>query len=107
MATAAGTRAGEGRGGALAAGVHLLIVAAAAALVLGLGLQARTEGGRPPAYQSVLLVTGLLLLYGALLRLADVLGADFGEFPAGAFVWTSLVLCGTALYAAFRRRSAV
>ncbi len=67
--------------------------------MLGLGLQARTEDGRPPAYQSVLLVTGLLLLYAALLRLADLLGAEFGggdgdspvfaALPAGTLTWTS------------------
>jgi hypothetical protein len=89
-------------------GVHTLIVAAAAALVLGLGLQARLEGGRPAAYQSVLLVCGYLLLEGALLELANLLGADFeGDFPAGAFVWTSLVLCAAALYPAVRRNSAI
>jgi hypothetical protein len=90
-------------------GVHTLIVAAAAALILGLGLQAELEGGRPAAYQSVLLVCGLLLLEGALLELANLLGADFfGDvFPAGAFVWTSLVLCAVALYPAIRRNSAI
>jgi hypothetical protein len=94
--------------------VHLLVLAAAAGLVLGLGLQARAEDGRPPAYQSVLLVTGLLLLYGALLRLADLLGADFGaggnafvQLPAGALVWTSMVLAAVAAWTAFSRRSAV
>ncbi len=89
-------------------GIHVLIVAAAAALILGLGLQARLEGGRPAAYQSVLLVSGLLLLEGALLELAHVLGADFqDDFPAGAFVWTSLLLCAAALYPAVRRNSAI
>jgi hypothetical protein len=89
-------------------GVHVLIVAATAALILGLGLQARPEGGRPAAYQSVLLVCGLLLLEGALLELAHVLGADFDDnFPAGTFVWTSLLLCGAALYPALRRDSAI
>jgi hypothetical protein len=90
-------------------GVHTLIVAAAAALILGLGLQAPLEGGRPAAYQSVLLVSGLLLLEGALLELANLLGADFfgDEFPAGAVVWTSLVLCGAALYPAIRLNSAI
>jgi hypothetical protein len=89
-------------------GVHLLIVAAAAALILGLGLQARPEGGSPAAYQSVLLVCGLLLLEGALLELAEILGADFGDgLPAGALVWTSLLLCGAALYPAVRRNSAI
>jgi hypothetical protein len=89
-------------------GVHVLLVAAAAALILGLGLQARLEGGRPAAYQSVLLVCGLLLLEGTLLELANLLGADFADdFPAGAFVWTSLLLCGAALYPAIRRNSAI
>jgi hypothetical protein len=93
---------------ALPNGVHVLIVAAAAALVLGLGLQARPEDGRPAAYQSVLLVSGLLLLAGALLELANLLGADFDDgLPAGALVWTSLVLCGAALFPAIRRNSAI
>ena len=73
-------------------GIHVLVVAAAAALILGLGLQARLEGGSPAAYQSVLLVSGLLLLEGALLELANLLGADFdGDLPVGALVWTSLL----------------
>ncbi|HKH18284.1 MAG TPA: hypothetical protein VKA57_12230 [Solirubrobacteraceae bacterium] len=89
-------------------GVHVLILAAAAALVLGLGLQARLEGRRPAAYQSVLLVSGLLLLEGALLELADLLGADFeGDLPTGALVWTSLLLFAAALYPAVRRNSAI
>jgi hypothetical protein len=90
-------------------GIHVLIVAAAAALILGLGLQARPEAGAPAAYQSVLLVSGLLLLGGALLELANLLGADFSgdELPAGAFVWTSLLLCAAALYPAVRRNSAI
>jgi hypothetical protein len=89
-------------------GIHLLIVAVSAALLLGLGAQARLEGGGPTASQSVLLVCGLLLLEGALLELSHVLGADFqGNFPAGAFVWTSLLLCGAALYPAIRLNSAI
>jgi len=93
----------------LAVGVHFLILAAAAGIVLALGLQAPNEDGRPPAYQSVLLVTGLLLLFPALLRLSAALGAeDFGtDFPAGELTWTSLVTAGVALYAAVFRRSAI
>jgi hypothetical protein len=88
--------------------VHLLVLAAAAALTFALGLQAPNEDGRPPAYQSVLLVTGLLLLYAALLRLADVLGAELDDgFPAGELTWVSLVEAGAALYAGLRRRSAI
>ena len=58
----------------------------AAALIFWLGAQAPNEDGVPPAYQSVLLVTGLPLLYGGLLTAADVLGADFDDFPAGALI---------------------
>ena len=95
-------------GGELALGVHLLILAVAAAVILGLGLQAPNEDGRPPAYQSVLLVCGLLLLFGALVRLADVLGAEYDDDVFdGAFLWIGLVEAGVALWAAIYRRSAV
>jgi hypothetical protein len=96
-------------GGEVAAGVHLLILAAGAAPVLGLGLQAPNEDGRPPAYQSVLLVSGLLLLYAALLRLSDTLGADFegASIPDPTLVWTGVVMAGVAGWVAAFRRSAV
>jgi hypothetical protein len=90
-------------------GVHLIILATAAGVILALGLQAPTEGGKPPAYQSVLLVTGLLLLYPALLHLSDVLGGDLSErgLPAGELTWISIIEAGVALYAARRKRSAI
>jgi len=93
----------------LSLGVHLIILAVAAGVILALGLQAPTEGGKPPAYQSVLLVTGLLLLFPALIRLADVLGADLSEsgFPAGELTWVSTITAGVALYAALSKRSAI
>ena len=77
-------------------------------LTLALGLQAPNEDGKPPAYQSVLLVTGLLLLYWALLRLADVLGAELTDgFPAGELTWVSAVAGAVALFAGLKRRSAI
>jgi hypothetical protein len=95
-------------GDELALGVHFLILAVPAALILALGLQAANEDGAPPAYQSVLLVTGLLLLFAALLRLADVLGADFSDDVFdGAFLWIGIATAGVAAWASFRRRSAV
>lgn len=88
--------------------VHFLVLAVPAGVILALGLQAPNEDGRPPAYQSVLLVTGLLLLQPALLRLADVLGAENpDDFPAGELTWTLAVAAGVALYAAIRRNSAI
>jgi hypothetical protein len=90
----------------LGTGVHMVILLVSGALIYWLGVQSPNEGDEPPAYQSVLLVTGLLLLYPALLTTADVLGADFG-FPAGAFVWTSLVALGLALWPALERNSAI
>jgi hypothetical protein len=95
-------------GGDLSAGVYFLILVVPAALILALGLQAPNEEGVPPAYQSALLVTGLLLLYAALLRLADLLGADFSaDAFDGAFLWTGVIEVAVAAWAAFGRRSAV
>jgi hypothetical protein len=88
--------------------VNFLVLGIPAVLILALGLQAPNEDGRPPAYQSVLLVTGLLLLLPALLRLADVFGAENpDDFPAGELTWTLAVVAGVALYAAVRRNSAI
>ncbi|HEX2410492.1 MAG TPA: hypothetical protein VHJ39_04920 [Solirubrobacteraceae bacterium] len=92
---------------ALTPGYHLFALAVAAALVLTLGLQAPNEEGRPPAYRSVLLVTGLALLYGALLRLADALGDGNGGFPNATVTLTALAEAAAALAIAVRTRSAV
>ena len=99
---------------------RLAAAALAAAAILWIGLQARPEDGRPPAYQSVLLVTGLLLLYVALLDLADLVGADFGAggdgaretvvwgtFPPGTMIWTSLALAAVAGWAGLTRNSSI
>jgi hypothetical protein len=91
----------------LGTGVHMAILLAAGGLIYWLGAQSPNEGGEPPAYQSVLLVTGLLLLYPGLLTVADVLGADFDGLPAGALVWTSLLALGLALWPALERNSAI
>ena len=86
--------------------VHVLVLGLAAALVLGLGLLASRDGGAPSPPQSVLLVAGLLLLAGALLRLADLLGGD-GGLAAGTLVWTSVVLAVVAAYASVRCDTAI
>lgn len=108
-------------GGEIGVVVHWLILSAAAGAILWLALQPRFEEGAPAAYQSVLLVIALLLLYAALLRMADMLGADFGKasdtgarsvaiwaaLPPGAMVWTSLAEAGVAGWLAWTRRSAI
>jgi hypothetical protein len=91
----------------IAAGLQVLFLAAASALVLGLGLQARNEEGRPPAFKSVLLVCGLLLLAAALLRLGQAVGADVRSFPAGTLVWTGALLTLAAGWVAARSGSAI
>jgi hypothetical protein len=88
-------------------GVHMAILLLAGVLIYWLGAQAPNEEGQPPAYQSVLLVTGLLLLFAGLLTLSDVLGADFDGFPAGAIVWTSLLMLPLSIWPAFERNSAI
>jgi hypothetical protein len=87
-------------------GVHFVILTVAATTIYALGVQVVQEG-RPYAFQSVLLICGLGLLYPALLTFADVLGADFDGFPAGAIVWTTLLFAGAALFPAIERRSAI
>ena len=87
-------------------GVHLVLVGAAAALLLGIALLSPLDGGRPSPSQSVLLVCGLLLFWYALVRLSQVLGGDANP-SAGTITWTSLVLAALAAYPARRRNSAI
>src|SRR3954465_15881003 len=88
-------------------GVHMAILLGAGALIYWLGVQAPNEDGRPPAYQSGLVVTGLLLLWAGLLTAAGALGTDLGELPAGALVWTAALAAALALWPAFARNSAL
>ncbi len=87
--------------------VHMVILLLSGGLLFWLGCQSPNEDGVPPAYQSVLLVTGLFGIYGGLLTAADVLGADFDSLPNGGLVWTSAVAGGLALWPAFERNSAI
>ena len=91
----------------LGAGWQLLICGGLAALMLWLAVGAPLEGGRPPAYQSVLTVCGLLLLTIALVHLADVLGADVDGIAPGTGVWISAVLGLVAGALAVRRNSGI
>ncbi len=88
-------------------GVLLVLTALACALVLGMGLLAPLEGERPRSYQQVLLLAGLLLGFLALVRLAQVLGADAPLMSAGSRLWIFLVVAVGAASVARTRRSAV
>jgi hypothetical protein len=91
------------------AGVQFIVVALIALVFLWLALQGTLDEADPPPWDSVLLVAGLLALYTALLRFADLVGDPFSGdgFPAGTFVWTGVVEAGAAVYAARRRGSGI
>jgi hypothetical protein len=88
-------------------GVFLVLDALACALVLGMGLLAPLEGERPRSYHQVLLLTGLLLGFVTLVRLAQVLGVDAPLASAGSRLWIFLVVTVGAGWIARTRRSAV
>lgn len=74
-------------------------------LLFWLGAQAPNEQGMPPAYQSVLLATGLPLLYGGLLV---GLGGSLDEIPPDwVLITASLAVAGLALWPALERNSAI
>jgi peptidoglycan/LPS O-acetylase OafA/YrhL len=86
-------------------GAHMAILLLSGGLLFFLGAQAPNEGGKPPAYQSVLLGAGLPLLFAGLMTTAEALGGSF--WSAGALMWTSAVTAALALWPAFERNSAI
>ncbi|MDW5596508.1 hypothetical protein VSS74_19330, partial [Conexibacter stalactiti] len=88
-------------------GVFFVLMALAAGLVLGMGVLAPLEGERPRAYQVVLQLTGLALLFVALMRLAQVFGVDEPLDSA----WTAFLILGivsaVATWLARERRSEI
>jgi hypothetical protein len=82
-------------------GVILMLVAGA--LTYWLGAQAPNEHGEPPAYQSVLLATGLPLLAAGLFVTLN--GTE--DPHAWAFLATALVIGALAVWPALERNSAV
>lgn len=93
--------------GQWATGILFALSALACLLVLGMGLLAPLEGERPRSYQQVLLLSGLLLGFVALLRLAHLLGAGDPLFAAGSRTWIFLVVALGGAVAAHARRSAI
>jgi hypothetical protein len=86
---------------------QLLITGSLAALFLWLAVGAPLEAGRPPAYQSALIVCGIVQLAPALVHLGRLLGASGGSIPAGLGTWVSAVLAGVAGVIAARRNSGI
>ena len=86
-------------------GIHLVITGLACALVLGMGFMAEREPEHehPRAYQTVLLLAGLVLLAIFLGRLAQVLGADDPVSSSGALTWESALFAAVAAFAAWGR----
>jgi hypothetical protein len=88
-------------------GIFLVLDGLACALVLGMGLLAPHEGEQPRSYQQVLLLAGLLLGFVALLRLAQVLGADSPLSSAGSTTWILALVTLCAGWIARTRGSAI
>jgi hypothetical protein len=90
-----------------AAGVVFLITAVATAAVLGPAVALDRRPGPPPGWLSAMLVAGFALATGALLSLADVLGADRGDLQSSTATWVGLLLAGAFALIALRRDSAI
>jgi hypothetical protein len=87
-------------------GVHLAVFGVTFLAVFGLGAAAPPRE-RPPAAQSALLATGLVLLVPTLNYLGEVLGADEPLGNTGSLSWILALYVATAGGAALRYRSAV
>jgi hypothetical protein len=88
-------------------GVFLVLDALAVALVLGMAVLAPLEEARPRAYQTMLMLCGLVLLFVTLLRLAQVLGAGEPLGRAGNAFWILTAVTAAAVWLARERRSAI
>ena len=77
------------------------IVLACGGLLYWLGAQAPNEDGKPPAYQSVLLVTAFPLLFAGLITIGE------GDPGAPTVLAASVIVGALALWPAFERNSAI
>jgi len=91
-------------GGDWSKGVHLIVTAVIAALVLAMVFQPGSGDETPRPYESVLHVASFLLLLATLVNLANVLGSHGGS---GTFVWVGLLLIGYCAWFVSERNSAV
>ncbi len=88
-----------------ALGPKFLVAAAIAMLILGLGWAAEAPGQETRPYQSLLLISGLLVLVLALVFLGEIL-AGHHRLGAGGVFWTLAVEAGVGAAAARRAESA-
>ncbi len=88
-----------------ALGPRFLVVAAISLFILGLGWALPPAGEVARPHQSVLMISGLLILIFALQLFAEVLGAHRGPGAGGEF-WTFGVVAAVAIAAARRSGSA-
>jgi len=88
-------------------GVPVTLLLASGGLLYWLGAQAHNEGGKPTAYQSVLLATGLPLLFAGLFLLFGSLAGYLDPPPAWVFMVASAVTGALALWPALERNSAI
>lgn len=86
--------------------VHLVYTGLAAIAVTAMGALSEREPGGVRAYQSILFLTGFALLFVALVRLADLLGAEDPPTASETIVWTGTVLTAYALWFAARGAAA-
>lgn len=85
-------------------GVVLAVTGPLAVAWLWLALQGG-RAGSPPAFASVLIVTGLVGLVAALASLGDLLAID--GLGSGTATWVALLVAGVAAWTSGRRSSAV
>ena len=88
-------------------GVHFVYSAFAAGFVIAMAALSVQEGDRPRAYQSTLFVASFALALLALIRLADILGANNHLSAPGTRVWIGTVLVALMAWFAVRRNSAI
>lgn len=87
--------------------VNLLLFGVPAAVILGLALARPAETGPPPGWLSAKLVAAFALSTGALVSLADLLGANTDDLESSTATWIAVVLAAVFAFIARRRNSAI
>jgi len=88
-------------------GIFFVLTGLACFVVLGMGVLAPMESERPRAYQQVLLLGGLLLLFVTLFRLDQIFGVRTPLGGSGSTFWIFFLVTGASVWCARERRSAI